>query len=78
MKEIKYHIDPYNTDIQGTICATIRTIWRTADGAGNEEIKQLSVIAFDQANRMSEKLKKYRKRFLTLPKELQEELDKIC
>ena len=78
MKEIRYHIDPYNTEIEGTICATIRTIWRTADGAGNEEIKQLSVIAFDQANRMSASLKKYRKRILSLPKETQEELDKIC
>lgn len=78
MNEVKYHIDPYNTETEGTICATIRTMWRVGDSIGNAEIKELSAVAFDQANRMSASLKKYRKRMLSLPKELQEELDKIC
>ncbi len=78
MKDIKYHIDPYNDEPHGTICSTIRKIWRAGDAIGSEEVKQLAADAFDKAKRMDAKLKKYRKRFLTLPKELQEELDKIC
>lgn len=71
---LKYEIDPYDTSIEGTICATLRAIWREADAAGNEPIKELAAIAFDKANRMDRKLKKYRKRFLRLPQELQIEL----
>lgn len=71
---LEYIIDPYDTSIEGTICATLRAIWREADAAGNEPIKELAAIAFDKANRMDRKLKKYRKRFLRLPQELQDQL----
>lgn len=77
MKPIKYVIDPWDESIEGTICATIRAIWREADKTGNDEIKDLAALAFDKANRMDRALKKYRKRFLQLPKELQAELHLI-
>ena len=74
---MKYEIDPWDESIQGTICATLRAIWREADSAGNQTIKDLTAIAFDKANRMDRALKKYRKRFLQLPQALQEELHQI-
>ena len=74
---LKYEIDPWDESIQGTICATLRAIWRQADTSGDDTIKELAAIAFDKANRMDRALKKYRKRFLQLPKELQEELHQI-
>ena len=74
---LKYEIDPWETGIQGTICATLRAIWREADKTGNDEIKELAAVAFDKANRMDRALKKYRKRFLQLPEELQMELHNI-
>jgi hypothetical protein len=74
---LKYEIDPHNESIEGTICATIRAIWREADKAGNAEIKELAAVAFDKANRMDRALKKYRKRFMQLPEDLQMELHNI-
>ena len=74
---LKYEIDPFNESVEGTICATIRAIWREADRTGSAEIKDLAAIAFDKANRMDRALKKYRKRFLQLPQELQNELHNI-
>ncbi len=61
-----------------TICANIREIYREADGLHNEKIKELARAAFDKANRMDRGLKKYRKRFLILPKEIQAEMIEIC
>jgi len=74
---LKYKIDPLNVDIEGTICATLRAIWRVADSAGNDEIKDLAAIAFDKANRMDKALRKYRKRFMQLPEVVQMELHNI-
>ena len=74
---MKYEIDPWDESIEGTICATLRAIWREADRADNQTIKDLTAIAFDKANRMDRALKKYRKRFLQLPQALQEELHQI-
>jgi hypothetical protein len=74
---LKYEIDPWNESIQGTICATLRAIWRKADATGDDEVKDLTAIAFDKANRMDRALHKYRKRFLQLPQELQNELHHI-
>lgn len=74
---LKYEIDPWDQSIEGTICATLRAIWREADSAGNQTIKDLAAAAFDKANRMDRKLKKYRKRFMQLPQELQAELHNI-
>lgn len=74
---LKYIIDPYDTSIEGTICATLRAIWREADKSNNDTIKELTAVAFDKANRMDKALHKYRKRFLQLPKELQAELHNI-
>lgn len=74
---LKYEIDPWDQSIEGTICATLRAIWREADRTGSTEIKDLAAIAFDKANRMDRALKKYRKRFLQLPQALQDELHQI-
>ena len=74
---LKYEIDPWNESIEGTICATIRAIWREADRTGSTEIKDMAAIAFDKANRMDRALKKYRRRFLRLPQEFQDELHHI-
>lgn len=74
---LKYEIDPWDQSIEGTICATLRAIWREADRAGNDEIKGLAAVAFDKANRMDRKLKTYRKRFMQLPQALQDELHNI-
>jgi len=74
---LKYEIDPWDTSIQGTICATLRAIWREADATGNQSIKDMAAIAYDKANRMDRALKKYRKRFLQLPQALQDELHNI-
>ena len=80
MKDIKYHIDPYNEEdaAAGSIHDNIRAIWRMADLAGHQDIKGLIVKVFDQASRMSASLKKYKRRFSSLPEEVQKELDKIC
>jgi len=74
---LKYEIDPWDESIEGTICATIRAIWREGHRTNNTEIKNLAEIAFDKANRMDRALHKYRKRFLQLPQELQMELHNI-
>jgi len=74
---LKYEIDPWNESIEGTICANLRAIWRQADTLGDDAIKELAAIAFDKANRMDRALHKYRKRFLQLPEELQNELHQI-
>ncbi len=73
---LKYEIDPWDTSIQGTICATLRAIWREADAIGNSTIKDLTAVAFDKANRMDRKLKKYRKRFIKLPIEIREQIER--
>lgn len=78
MKDIKYHLDPYNEEDATGIQGNIRRIWRLAELSGNGEIKSLAIVVFDQACRMSASLKKYRKRIQTLPREVQEDLDKIC
>lgn len=74
---LKYEIDPWNTEIDRTICSHIRAIWREADALGSDRIKELAALAFDKANRMDRKLRKYRKRFMQLPQELQDELNTI-
>ena len=76
-KELKYHIDPWNLQIDNTICATIRAIWREADAAGNSRIKEIATVTFDKAKRMDRKLRTYRKRFDQLPDELKQELATI-
>ncbi len=74
----KFEIDPENTDHVGTICSYIRAIYRAADKLDNEEIKELARAAFDKGNRMDRSLKKYRKRFMILPEEIQKEMIDIC
>lgn len=74
---LKFQIDPWNESIEGTVCATIRAIWREGHHTNNQKIMDLASVAFDKANRMDRKLKTYRKRFMQLPKELQDELHNI-
>ena len=74
---IKFHIDPWEESIDGTVCATIRAIWREGHHTNNQKIMDLASVAFDKANRMDRALKKYRKRFMQLPEELQMELHNI-
>ena len=74
---IKYQIDPWEESIEGTVCATIRAIWREGHHVNNQKIMDLASVAFDKANRMDRKLKNYRKRFMQLPQELQMELHNI-
>ena len=76
-REYEFIIDPHNMDPVDTICAYIREIYREADDLKNDKIKELARAAFDKANRMDRGLKKYRKRFLILPKEVQEEMIEI-
>ena len=59
------------------MCATIRAIWREGHHTNNQKIMDLASVAFDKANRMDRALKKYRKRFMQLPEEVQMELHNI-
>ena len=78
VREYEFIIDPHNMDPVDTICAYIREIYREAEDLKNDKIKELCRAAYDKANRMDRGLKKYRKRFLILPKEIQEEMIAIC
>jgi hypothetical protein len=58
----KYQINPQHQSRRLTLCETAREIWRRADAAGDEVVKELAAAVFDYGKRMNARMVELRDR----------------